>query len=85
MGEHGKWGFLIPVTLAAASLLATSNADAAGLQEQTIARRGADDPMTMRLSVKDELVLRPSASAPAMLGHQSHSSHSSHQSHGSSR
>ena len=74
MNPSGKWSFLIPVSLAAASLLASAQQlDAAapviGSSAQT----------------SDQLVLQVGAGQPELKDHSSHSSHASHRSHYSSR
>ena len=81
MNPNGKWSFLVPVTLAAASLMATSPASATNSHGDTAA---ATDVVT-RGSVADELVLQPGAGQPELKAHSSHSSHASHRSHYSSR
>jgi hypothetical protein len=81
MNPNGKWSFLVPVTLAAASLMATSPASATNSHRDTAV---ATDVLG-RGSVADELVLQPGAGQPELKAHSSHSSHASHRSHYSSR
>jgi hypothetical protein len=74
MGSNGKWEFLVPVALAAASLLGTG-----GSGSSTVATATSGE----RATLADNLVLQPSAIGTHVrhLDHESHSSHSSHRSH----
>ena len=83
MGENGKWGFLVPVTLAAATLLAASGANAGTPQSASSFEKPMDG--AAQSPAKDDLILQPGNRSPEMRDHQSHSSHSSHSSHVSSR
>ena len=79
MNPSGKWSFLIPVSLAAASLLASAP-DAAAQQLDAAAPVIGSSAQT-----SDQLVLQVGAGQPELKDHSSHSSHASHRSHYSSR
>jgi hypothetical protein len=78
MNPSGKWSFLIPVTLAAASLLASAPAAA----QQPDAAASVTDS---RAQASDQLVLQVGAGQPELNAHSSHYSHASHASHASHR
>jgi len=79
MNPSGKWSFLIPVSLAAASLLASAPGAAAQ-------QPGAATPVVdSNAQTSDQLVLQVGAGQPELKDHSSHSSHASHRSHYSSR
>jgi len=79
MNPSGKWSFLIPVCLAAASLLASAPGGAA--QQPSTATPVIDS----NTHSSDQLVLQVGAGQPELKDHSSHSSHASHRSHYSSR
>jgi hypothetical protein len=77
MNPNGKWSFLVPITLAAATLMGATPARAEQSRDAT-----AQAPETAKPApAADALVLQPGAGQPEMKDHSSHSSHSSHASH----
>jgi hypothetical protein len=72
MATNGKWDFLVPVAMAAASLLSA-----------TPSTSNVDHSAATQKFASDDLVLQAPllASQVRHLDHESHSSHSSHRSH----
>ena len=77
MNPNGKWSFLVPITLAAATLMGVSPAHAEAPRDGT-----AQVPVTASPAAgTDALVLQPGVGQPEMKDHSSHRAHSSHSSH----